>query len=145
MLFSTGFNYPKFFARLGCLCLVIILACVLNLTNKIDMAKAYYKIINRTDPNRYNCVYFARAKVPSIPYGMWTICNKVKIINSYKPRVGSVAIIKTSRRWGHLAVVTYAKGRHITIIESNYKSCTITERHNTPANLEILGYFDPRK
>lgn len=107
------------------------------------MPKAYFKTINRTDKNKCNCVIFARSKVPSLPYGLWTLCDKAKIINCYEPKVGLVAIIKTAQTWGHVAVVTYAKGRHITILEANYRSCTITERHDTPANLKIIGYFAP--
>ena len=48
------------------------------------MSKPYLEILNATDPNKCNCVLFVRARVPKLPYGLWTIGNKKKIINGLK-------------------------------------------------------------
>lgn len=105
----------------------------------------YTKILNKTDPNRWNCVKYVRARVPKLPYGLWTISDKKKIINSKKAKTGNVAIIKTNFLWGHVALITHKDGRNITICEANYKLGKITERCGQEESLNIIGYFDPKK
>lgn len=105
----------------------------------------YTKILNTTDPNRWNCVFYVRARVPNLPYGLWTISDKKKIVNSKKAKVGNVAIIKTNFIFGHVAIVIHKDGRNITICEANFKAGKITERCGTEENLKIIGYFDPKK
>jgi len=109
------------------------------------MSKPYIKILNATDPNRCNCVKYARSKVPQLPFGLWTIFNKKKIINEKNPKRGFVAVISVGMPWGHCAVVRLDGKNHITIKEANYRTCKITERHDTEKNLKILGYFSPNK
>jgi surface antigen len=46
--------------------------------------------------------------------------------------------------WGHVGVVTEVGKEHITIEEANFKNCKITKRHDTSANLMIIGYFNPQ-
>ncbi|MFA7662630.1 MAG: CHAP domain-containing protein [Patescibacteria group bacterium] len=107
------------------------------------MSKNYLLILNATDKNRFNCVLWAREKVASLPFGLWTITDKRKIINSNNPKAGSVAIIKTGFIWGHVAVVVKVGSNHITIKEANFKYGKITERHGTEKDLKIVGYFKP--
>ena len=107
------------------------------------MSKKYVEILNTTDPNRWNCVLYVRARVPQMPFGLWTISNKKKIINDHTPRVGSVAIINVGLPWGHVALVKKVGSRHLTIKEANFKYGKITERHGTTADLKIIGYYNP--
>jgi hypothetical protein len=103
-----------------------------------------------TATNRCNCVLYARCKVPTLPYGLFTYENKVKIINAYSPTVGSVAIMKVGLPAGHVSVVTNVtkdkKGTvtSITVNEANYKSCQTTTRSGSPATLKVTGYYKPR-
>lgn len=105
----------------------------------------YLRVINTTDPNRWNCVKYARARVPSLPFGLWTLGNKVAIINDHLAKKGNVAIINVGWPWGHCAVVTNKDGRNITIQEANYRYGKITERCGTEHDLKIVGYFNPNE
>jgi hypothetical protein len=107
------------------------------------MSKNYLLVLNKTDKNRWNCVLWAREKVPSLPFGLWTIKDKRKIINSNIAKAGSVAIINVGMPWGHVAVVAKVGSNHITIKEANFKYGKITERHGTEKDLKIVGYFKP--
>ncbi len=98
------------------------------------------KLPNEAD--RYNCVKFARRYVPSLPFGLWTLTDKKKIINSYAPTVGDVAIMSVGL-FGHVGVVQEISGEIITIKEANYKTGQITERSGTASELKIVGYFNP--
>lgn len=109
------------------------------------MFKKYCLTINATDKHRCNCVKWVRARIPNLPYGLWTIWDKKKIIDSHKAKVGRVAIIRTGWIWGHLAIVTGKGSNRIVIQEANYKHCRITERQGTPKSLKIVGYFNPHK
>ncbi|PIP38774.1 MAG: hypothetical protein COX19_10795 [Desulfobacterales bacterium CG23_combo_of_CG06-09_8_20_14_all_51_8] len=104
------------------------------------MSQPYIKVLNRTDPNRCNCVKYARSKVSSLPYGLWTLWSKKRSINSQKPKKYSVAIMNVGF-WGHVGFVKKVGSNHLTIREANYKSCTITERHDTAKALKIIGYY----
>ncbi len=44
-------------------------------------------------PHADNCVFIARKRVPSLPYGLSTWTGKLKAINSHTPKPGSVAMI----------------------------------------------------
>ena len=109
------------------------------------MSKPYLEILNATDPNKCNCVLFVRARVPKLPYGLWTIGNKKKIINDHTPREGSVAIMNVGLPWGHVGIIKKVGRNHLTIQEANYKFCKITERHGNTADLNIIGDFNPNK
>lgn len=110
------------------------------------MATQYLRVLNVTDKDRWNCVFWVRARVPRLPYGLWTIGDKKKIINSQTSRVGAVAIISTGLPWGHVALVTDRSegGKWKTIQEANYKFGKVTERKGTSKELKIVGYFDPK-
>lgn len=112
------------------------------------------EIINRTHPKRCNCVLYCRSRVPSLPYGLWTLEDKKKVANSNTPVVGSV-MMTSDGVWfthpyrfrkvfsGHCAVVVEIEGKTITIEEANYKSCTITRRTGTEKELKAVGYYVP--
>lgn len=106
------------------------------------MSKKYTQILNATDPNRWNCVFFVRARVPRLPFGLWTLADKKKIINDHTPRVGSVAIMNVGLPWGHVGIIMKVGTQHLTILEANYKYGKITERHGNTTDLRILGYFN---
>jgi hypothetical protein len=104
--------------------------------------------------NSDNCVYFARDRVPSLPYGLDTWQGKLNAINSHTPRAGSVAMIGLTsgvyRDIGHSAIVESVNGNSITIIEANYKAGQITRRTATGTDLDdaarklgIEGYYQP--
>jgi len=80
-----------------------------------------------------------------LPYGLWTLKDKKKIINSKHAKKRRIAIMDTGGRTGHVAVVKRVGRKHITIREANYKRCKITERHNTEKKLKIIGYFKPKR
>ena len=108
------------------------------------MATPYVKILKENSPLRFNCVLWARKKVPSLPYGLWTFEDKKKIETNARPRVGDIAVVRTNQTWGHVAVVTYVGKMHITIQEANFYFGKVTERHNTAQLLRIHGYFHPK-
>jgi len=92
-----------------------------------------------------NCAEYAKHQIRSLPTGLWTLQDKLRIINSRQPSVGSVAIINNKvNKWGHVAVVRKVNPNGtITIQESNWGGCGIRSRTNTPVKLNILGYFKP--
>lgn len=109
------------------------------------MTDRHIKIFYEKEPWACNCVKWCRTKIRNLPYGLWTIWDKKKIINSHRAKEGRVAIIKTRFKWGHVAIVKYVGSNHLTIKEANYKTCKITERHDSEKNLNIIGYFNPQK
>jgi hypothetical protein len=109
------------------------------------MSKPYLKILDWTNKNRCNCVLYARSIVKSLPFGLWTIKEKNRIINSQKPEKGDVAIMNIGLPTGHVGVVEKVGSNHLTIKEANFKSCKITERHDTIKNFKITGFFKPKK
>lgn len=99
-----------------------------------------------------NCVFFARKRVPSLPYGLQTWKGKLEAVNSRRPEPGSVAMIRIThgayRDVGHVAIVEKVTGNSLTIIEGNYLSGTVTRRTATGRDLAdaerqlfIVGYF----
>ncbi len=108
------------------------------------MSKFFIRVINTTDPNRYNCVKYVRARVPNLPFGQWTIWDKKKIINSHKAKIGRVAIMKVGLPWGHVGIVIGKEDDRIVIKESNFYCGKVTERQGTEKELKIIGYFNPK-
>lgn len=93
-----------------------------------------------------NCVLWVRncASVPSLPFGLTTLESKRKIINSYTPAVGSVAVMDTSIYEGHVAYVAAVNADGtISIRDANNPSPGVRSRTATPAALNVLGYFNP--
>jgi len=102
-------------------------------------------ILSNKEKNSDNCVKWARQFVPNMPFGLFTFTDKKNIINSKKAKVGSIAIIETDKKIGHVAVVIWVGKNHITIKEANFKTGKITQRHDTEKDLKVLGYFNPEK
>ena len=124
------------------------------------------KIISTTHFQKCNCVLYCRAESPiQFPYGMWTIKDKKRIINSPSPKVGAIAIMNVGVWYihngkrvfsGHMGIVekiSYAQKKcpccgtilknvpsYITIREANYVRCAITRRSGTSQELKILGF-----
>lgn len=103
---------------------------------------------------RGECVAYARSRVPGLPGGLFTMQDKLQIINSNRCREGSVAIIRYGSV-GHVAVVEKCdrdgKKEGITITEANWQSGVITRRkassrdglRSAEAELAIVGYWRP--
>jgi hypothetical protein len=90
------------------------------------------------------CVAYARCKVPSLPFGLFTYQDKLNIINSRTLQQGSIAIINTGNNVGHVAYVQYVHSNgEITISEANWIAGRCGTRRGTPARLNIVGYFRP--
>ena len=96
-----------------------------------------------------NCVLYARCRVPSLPYGLNTIQDKRRIINTQVPSVGCVAIHNLGTTEGHVSVVTNVRvvqrnGQtvySVTIQEGNYPLGKIGTRFGNASELNIVGYF----
>lgn len=100
-------------------------------------------ILSTKDKNGGNCVLWARTKIPSLPFGLWTISDKLNIMNDKEAKKGSVAVINVGWPYGHVAVVKYVVDEKICINEANFMSGKITERTGTEKELKIVGYFNP--
>lgn len=98
-------------------------------------------MISTKHPLGKNCVLWARTKQIKLPFGLWTLADKSRIINKWKPKEGDVAIIRTTGKEGHVAMVMKVGKNHITIQEANWISGAITERHDAQLKLNVVGYF----
>jgi len=107
------------------------------------MSKPYLKILNETDANKCNCVLYARSRVPQLPFELFTMADKKKIVNQQNPKINDVAIMNIGLPAGHVGIVVFVGRTHLTIQEANYKTCKITERHDTPVAFRIIGYYRP--
>jgi hypothetical protein len=87
-----------------------------------------------------NCVLYLRSLGYKFPYGLFTLSQKKRIINTQIPKRGAIAIIAEGK-YGHVGVVKGVSGSTIKILEANYKACRITYRWGTKRELKILGYY----
>lgn len=94
-----------------------------------------------TPANCANCVFYARCRKPNLPYGLWSLADKVAIINSDIPQSGAVAVIDSGLHWGHLAYVEAVNGTILTISEGNWVPGQCGQRQGTVEGLKILGFF----
>lgn len=96
-----------------------------------------------------NCVAFARYKVPSLPGGLNSLQDKKKIINSYSPAVGSIAITKGNSSSGHVAYVEAVSGNIVTTLNGGFCNANgsftghIERIRGTEAEQGIVGYWIP--
>ena len=86
-----------------------------------------------------NCVLYARCRQPRLPFGLTSWSDKVRAINSKKPRAGCVAMIQTGSQYGHVAYVRRVSGSKIYIDEGNWGGCN--SRSGTASKLNIRGYW----
>lgn len=92
--------------------------------------------------NACNCVLWVRcAKAPWLPYGLTTLDDKRRAINSSTAQTGRVAVHNISYPWGHVSYVTGVSGDRIYIQEANYRACQVTSRSGTKSDLKIIGYI----
>lgn len=99
---------------------------------------------NQSRKTMCSCVLFARTLVASLPMGLFDYNDKLRIINSRTPELGAVAIMWSRSGLGHVAVVkSINDDGTLTIEEGNFRRCKRNIRTDTPANMNIKGYFDP--
>jgi hypothetical protein len=94
-----------------------------------------------TNTNCSNCVLYARCRKPTLPHGLFTYQDKLKIINSHNPQTGAVAVINVGDGVGHLAYVEAFDGETLTISEGNWVAGQCGQRTGTVASLRIVGFF----
>lgn len=106
-----------------------------------------FQFVTAADYNHLdNCVNWVREyRVSSLPYDLYTIEDKMSMINSDEAQAGSVAVIRTSFPEGHLAYVKSVIGDQITIEEANYLRAGYFVRTDTKENLNIVGFYKPNK
>ena len=98
-----------------------------------------------------NCVAFARYKVPSLPGGLWNLADKKRIINSYNPVAGAIAImyqrvnakVNYGDTVGHVAYVESVNGGKITTLDGGAGGAHIYRAKGTPVELGVIGYYVP--
>ena len=108
------------------------------------------QVIDTKHPQRCNCVLYARTQVKPFPYGMWTINDKKRIINSPNPKVGCLAIMNVGVWYiltsgmapGHPEVGKKVFSGHIGIVEKisySQKKCPTcgTILKNVPSYITI--------
>lgn len=89
-----------------------------------------------------NCVTWVRcARASWLPYGLYTLADKKKIMNSKTAGVGQVAVHDIYYPYGHLSYIKKISGSTITIEEANYSKCKQTSRSGTKSGLKIFGYI----
>jgi hypothetical protein len=101
------------------------------------------------------CTDYAHELVPSLPYGLYTLQDKINTINHLFPQgnggpMSSVAVHDVGTTAGHVSVVTGVGVRsidgnlNVSITEKNLAlDCRISTRTGTMEGLKIVGYFDP--
>jgi len=95
----------------------------------------------QTSKNCDNCVFYARCRNPSLPYGLFSYGDKVAIINTYVPQAGAVAVIDTGTWTGHVAYVESVNGSIINLSEGNWPLGSCGQRSGTMEALNITGFF----
>lgn len=88
-----------------------------------------------------NCVKYVRSIVPELPLGLFTLWDKLKIVNSDLPTVGSVVIIDTGKKPGHVAYVKEIEEERIYIEEANWKRGKISFKWLERGDSKIKGYY----
>ncbi len=89
-----------------------------------------------------NCVTWVRcAKASWLPYGLFTLADKKRVMNSSSADPGKVAVHNIYYPYGHVSYITKVKGSTIYIEEANYSRCKVTKRSGSKSNLKIIGYI----
>ncbi len=101
------------------------------------LAKTRQKVTKRSGV-ACSCVMAARA-ITGINVGPIGYARNHPI-NSRKPRVGSIVVLRSG--WtGHVAAVTAVHGNSITIKEGNWRPCQWTTRTLSINSKIIRGYY----
>jgi hypothetical protein len=89
-----------------------------------------------------NCVLYARCRQPGLPRGLFSLDDKLSIVNAQDPAAGCVAVIDTGSSVGHVAYVTGVDGDRVSIDEGNWgRRCF--QRAGTMTELQIRGFWCP--
>lgn len=89
-----------------------------------------------------NCVTWVRcARASWLPYGLNTLDDKKKAMNTSTADVGRVAVHDIYYPYGHVSYISKIKGSTITIEEANYTKCKQTSRSGSKSALKIIGYI----
>lgn len=95
-----------------------------------------------------NCVEFVRKIIPSLPTGLWTLADKMKIIGEKftkvtMPQPGDVLVQYTGQTPGHVAVVSGVDPTtgKFTVSESNWKSGQYGTRTMNISDSSVRGFF----
>jgi hypothetical protein len=135
----SAFTSPLFFQTEGA-------------ANQVVGQRGITQIERRADDRE--CVIYARSRVASLPFGLFSMADKRNIINQSTPSAGSIAIIETPggsfAEIGHVAYVEEVTSNSIIISETNFSSRNYTLRKavgtklaDAEAQLRIIGYFRP--
>lgn len=119
-------------------------------TTAIKSGDKYYVSKNE------ECTTYARRFQSKLPYGLYTAADKKRIINTYTPKAGYVAIMSIGSVWhvGYLVGVDNGGGsRSIRLVEHNIPLGTAHPRYREATcgskisdcekALSIVGYFKP--
>lgn len=89
-----------------------------------------------------NCVTWVRcARAPWLPYGLFTLEDKKRRINSSSAGSGKVAVHNIYYPYGHVSYVYKVSGSKIYIEEGNYNKCRVGTRSGSKSSLKIIGYI----
>ena len=105
-------------------------------------------VVDANNANGDNCVLYLRSTGSEMPYGLYTIQDKVNAVakagsrDMSKIKVGDV-IATSEGDWGHVARVKAINGEKLILEEANYKPGKVTVGRTIDRNdRSILGYFD---
>ena len=94
-----------------------------------------------------NCVAFARYKVPSLPSGLYSMQDKINIINSHTPEAGVIAITSGNSSYGHVAYVESVSGGTVVTLNGGFSGSGldghIVRIAGTESEQGIVGYWKP--
>lgn len=89
-----------------------------------------------------NCVTWVRcARASWLPYGLTTLADKKRAINSSSADAGKVAVHDIYYPYGHVSYIYKTSGSTIYIEEANYSRCQVTKRSGSKSSLKIIGYI----
>lgn len=143
----------KVLGTLGVMVFAMTTPCLASVST--DAIKSSDKYYWPNPAKNIECVEYARHFV-KIPYGLFTLADKKKVINSTTAKSSSVAVINLGSS-GHVAVVVSVdnsgSNRSIKIAEHNVPLGTKFPRYRTATcgskisdcekQLSILGYIRP--
>lgn len=126
-------------------CSIILFCAFIQQKQEVKAAPSYAMEYDGLPANvKADCVAFARYMVPSLPGGLYSLEDKKKIINSYTPKVGAIAITKGNSSYGHVAYVEAVNGSQITTLNGGWEKKIHIGRYTATASAQgIIGYWYP--
>ena len=113
-------------------------------TTPIKSTVSSSTVVDRSDPNRDNCVLYVRSQKTSLARGLTTYAEKSAKVTTQIPTVGVAAVHDMGNTYGHLSYVTgvnaggNGSGASITLRESNYAGQTVSTRTGTGESLAAV-------